>query len=220
MKVEYHSTLEPRNYYHLYNKAVSGREMFVVDSDCVRFLEKFNSYFEPYLNLVAYCLIPNHFHFLVQVKELSDLTTESLKKEKTKTSIKFLSGEGSYHDFLVDQFRRYMSSHSLYINKKHKLQGPLFLKKMKKVKVKSENKLFDLLCYIHHNPIHHGIVYEYDKWIYSSYNDYIQNPTKGDYAPILRELGNDDIKVGLAESLRLHKEYKDNFLEYRDDKDS
>src|SRR5690606_24241638 len=75
MATDYHSILIPGSIYHFYNKAVNNRKSFYEERDYRRFIKKFKKYFSPYLNVFAYCLIPNHFHFLVQVKEIDGVVT-------------------------------------------------------------------------------------------------------------------------------------------------
>lgn len=129
MKANYHAILNPGGVYHLSNKAVSERKLFYDDDDYQRFLTKFKIYFAPYLDIIAYCLIPNHFHFQVQVKEVDNPIRNQIEKERTQAAFKFLSEEYSLDEFLSDQFRRLLSGHSLYINKKYDIKGPLLLKK-------------------------------------------------------------------------------------------
>src|SRR5690606_39761531 len=89
----YHAILSPRGIYHLYNKAISKKKLFYEDSDYRRFLTKFEIYFVPYLDIIAYCLIPNHFHFQVQIKEVDNSIRSQIKKERTLAATKFLSEE-------------------------------------------------------------------------------------------------------------------------------
>ncbi len=213
MKTNYHSTLNPQGVYHLYNKAVSDRKLFYDDSDYRRFLTKFKKYFTPYLDIIAYCLIPNHFHFQVQVKNIDNTLLTHIKKERTQAAIKFLSEDYSLDEFLSDQFRRLFSGHSLFINKKYDIKGPLLLKKIKKTEVKTEAKFYDLICYIHHNPIHHRLSKTYEDWPYTSFLEYIHEYLMITPHLIFEELGNGDIKKGKAEFLILHQEYKEEFIE-------
>ncbi|MBY5956600.1 transposase, partial [Membranicola marinus] len=157
MRTDYHASLQPQGVYHFYNKTVSQRKLFYDHKDYTRFLNKFKKYFTAYMDIVAYCLIPNHFHFMVKVKTISPIIRKLIAKEKTQAAFKFLSNEDTFNEFLSDQFRRFLSGHSLYINHKYDIQGSLLLKKTKRTAVVTDTKLYDLLCYIHHNPIHHGL---------------------------------------------------------------
>ncbi len=64
--------------YHIYNKAIGYERLFVTDTDYFYFLKKMSRYLLPIAHVIAYCLIPNHFHLLVNLKDkdevLPDLT--------------------------------------------------------------------------------------------------------------------------------------------------
>lgn len=211
MAVDYHSVLIPQGIYHFYNKAVSGRKLFQDHSDYQRFMDKFKNYFHPYLYLLAYCLIPNHYHFLVLLKEENDEFFQSVQQENSKAGRLFLSGQYSMSEFLSDQFRKLLSSHSLYVNKKYKRNGPLLRTKSKRTEVSSEIKLWDLLCYIHHNPIHHGLTESYTQWFYSSYSGYFSKELDLGYEKVLEWLGDGNLSTGLLEYEKMHQNYKMNF---------
>ena len=58
-------------------------------------------------------------------------------------------------------------------NNKYERYGTLLTERFKRVSVSSETGLKYLICYIHHNPIHHDIVKAFDEWENSSYQDYL-----------------------------------------------
>ena len=83
-----------------------------------------NNYYEK-INLIAYCLMPNHFHLILKQKD---------KKIMTK--------------FMQSLITRY----SIYFNKKYKRVGSLFQGRYKAALVDNENYLLHLSRYIHLNP--------------------------------------------------------------------
>lgn len=60
---------EPGRYYHLYNRGNNRSRIFFESDNYLFFLRKVRQYLDPVLDIVAYCLIPTHYHFLVRVKE-------------------------------------------------------------------------------------------------------------------------------------------------------
>ena len=91
MATNYWHKLEENKAYHIYNRAaVENLNLFREDSDYKEFLEKFDKYLGPYLNTYAYCLMPNHFHFLSWVKPLKDVE-EFIHLEKTRSAEKLLA---------------------------------------------------------------------------------------------------------------------------------
>lgn len=61
--------LEPENTYHIYNRANGNEQLFLSDDNYRYFLKKYNEYISPIVDTFCYCLMPNHFHFLVRVKK-------------------------------------------------------------------------------------------------------------------------------------------------------
>ncbi len=86
-----------------------------------------------------------------------------------------MDAEIDINQLLEDQFRRWFSSYALKYNNKYKDRGQLFLKRFKRILLRSEFKFEYMLCYIHHNPIHHKFRTDYRSWKYSSYNSYVNN---------------------------------------------
>jgi hypothetical protein len=66
MAFNYWQELKEGCVFHLYNRSVGEAKLFVDKSDYEIFLLRINKYFSPYLHLYAYCLLPNHFHFIVK----------------------------------------------------------------------------------------------------------------------------------------------------------
>ncbi len=161
-------------YYHLYNRGVEKRDIFLDTQDYKVFLNYLKEYLSPLLpeskvkktkftlqgqtfkalprtpknysedvELVAYCLMPNHWHMLI--KQLSE-----------KPMSEFI--------------RSIMTRYSMYFNKKYNRVGSLFQGKYKAVLIDNESYLLHLSRYIHLNPseITGDIISAY-----SSYGDYL-----------------------------------------------
>ncbi len=195
------SLFEEGGFYLIYNKVVSEITLFKSQHDYTDFLIRYTKYLSPYFDTFAYCLIPNHFHFLVRVKSNVDQVIEN---EKTKISIKYINGEVPLNSVLENQLSRMLSGVSLRYNSKYKRQGPLFKQGTKRVLLKNEVRIANLLCYIHHNPIHHKLSSSYSDWKYSSYQSYLSNTkSKLDKLTVLELIGGIDIFH------QLHDEYFD-----------
>lgn len=94
-------------------------------------LKKIKSRNDFLVEILCYCLMPNHFHFLL--KQLVD------------------NGISNYLSKFSNSFTR-------YFNTKHNRIGPLFQGKFKSVHVDNEQQLLYLSRYIHLNPYSSGIV--------------------------------------------------------------
>ena len=186
-------------FYHIYNKATGDEKLFRSSEDYEYFLFRFDKYFNKYFESYAYCLIPNHFHFLIKV---SDINKQSVKDENTSAGNKYLQNLVPYNTFLENQLSRFLSGYALWYNKKYDRSGPLLKDGTKRVLVKSEAKLVQLLCYIHHNPIHHKLSNRFGKWKYCSYQGYVlEVETKLKKTEMLKYLG------GASEFDRVHLEF-------------
>ncbi len=72
--------LEPDCYYHIYNHANGSDALFRSDENYYYFLEKYIQHIDPFVNTFAYCMMPNHFHFFIQVKEDQSQQTSEVSK--------------------------------------------------------------------------------------------------------------------------------------------
>lgn len=159
-------------YYHIYNRGVEKRITFQDDSDYKVFLSLLKIYLEPKkedtssettvfspkrplnnfngeIQLIAFCLMPNHFHLLV--------------RQKSPKSI--------------EVFMRSLSTkYSMYFNRKYERVGPLFQGAYKAVLIENDSQLLHLTRYIHLNPYKKESPLPESfqlKNAYSSYGDYL-----------------------------------------------
>lgn len=204
MAIDYWQKLEEGGVYHLYNRSINRELLFREEKDYRLFLEKVVKYLWNYLEFYAYCLIPNHFHFLVSVKTKDREIELILENEKTKCAKLFLENKISINKFLEDQFRRLFSSHAMYYNLFYGRQGSLFQKRPKRVAVKTIEKQLRQICYIHHNPIHHFFVKEFDNWKYSSYKLFLTSDKSFiNRKKVFQLFGDGDEKLGRQVFLQL-----------------
>ena len=205
--MDYWQKFEYEEIYHIYNRSVENQNLFSNSLDYSFFLKKYLEYFGNYFKTYAYCLIPNHFHLLIRVKKQKEVT-DFICNEKTNASSDYVKGKNTINEFLEDQMRRFYSSYSLKYNNRHNRRGPLLAPRFKRIQVRTESKLMHLLCYIHHNPIHHNLVDTYEGWRYSSYCAYLKNvKSRVDTKEVLTWLH------GLQEFGNLHLDFKVNYKE-------
>ena len=202
MSINYWQDFEEGKIYHIYNKTSNNLVLFKDDSDYLLYLNKFKFYFSGLFDTYAYCLIPNHFHFLLKVKPLYEITqyAESLDSISSR---KLLEGNISHSKFLISIFKNFFSSVSLSYKSKYNHSGQVFMKRFKRIAIESDSKLVYTFCYIHHNPIHHYLSLNYSKWNWSSYKAYISSEsTTIKKVEFLEWLG------GISTFHQLHEEFK------------
>jgi len=207
---------ESGGYYHIYNRGVDKGLIFRAEKDYKTFLsflklylvfqdntlkippsKKLKNYFGE-IELLCYCLMPNHFHLFV--KQTSD------------------HGIDHFMRSLATKYVRYFNSHY------HRL-GPLFQDTYKAVQIRSEYQFIYLSKYIHRNPIDLSSYKEYPRRIqeypYSSYGNYVHNFSQSwvhtadilsyfsrinpqsSYASFVEQSFADDVKPILDEALDL-----------------
>ena len=145
---KYHDPFYPDSFYHIYNRANGSDRLFISEDNYYYFLKKIQKYILPYCDIISYCLIPNHFHLFVKIKEIE---TEGI------------------NIFIEKQFKALFSSYALAFNKMYHRRGNLFQKGFKRIIVEDEKYFTLLIYYIHHNPIHHNLVTDFKSWKFSSY---------------------------------------------------
>ncbi|PJA97846.1 MAG: hypothetical protein CO128_10345 [Ignavibacteriales bacterium CG_4_9_14_3_um_filter_30_11] len=142
---------KPRNFYkntchHLYNRGTNKGKIFFEDEEYLYFLKKAGYYKVKYkIDILAYCLMPNHFHFFV--------------KQKTDT-------------FSISQFiSALLNSYTKSINIKYKRSGTLFESKTKSKEIKDESYFMWVIKYILENPVKANLVATIESWDYSNAKD-------------------------------------------------
>lgn len=99
INAKYQAVFQNGYYYHVFNRSVKGVNLFFNDGNYVFFLQKFSEYLSGVLDVYAWCLIPNHFHFLVRVKEYRDCSF--MEKEK----VELQDGSSDVHGVLIKRFK-------------------------------------------------------------------------------------------------------------------
>lgn len=206
--IEYRANFEENLFYHIYNRSINKESIFREDKDCELFLRKCKKLILPFFEIEAYCLMPNHFHFLVRVKPLTKEIREKIKYQGTSASMKFQKGEATYNEFLIDQFKRLFQSFATIYNMEKNRNGSVFQKSFKRILIKNEIKWSHMLAYIHHNPIHHKFKKRYEDWRFSSYLTFLSNsPTLVAREQVLLRF-DEDLEKAKTAFIEHHKLFK------------
>jgi len=158
------------NYYHIYNRGNNSDNIFYENDNYYHFFRLYEKYINPIADTFAWCLLKNHFHFLIYLKTDAEIDTDLLqystvKKPKTVSPSK--------------QFSHFFNAYTQAINKRHNRTGSLFEKNFERKLVSSEGYFQKLIYYIHNNPVHHGFVDKMVDYPWSSYGSIVsKKPTK------------------------------------------
>ncbi len=145
--------------YHIYNQGNNREAIFKTDKDYIEFLQLFRRFVFPHCKVLAYCLMPNHFHFEIYATENS----ASIKKIGNIETSELSNG-----------FRLLQSSYAQSFNKRQNRSGSLFRQKAKAKGMSDGDSNYGYIAfhYIHQNPIKAKLVSKLEDWPYSSFNDY------------------------------------------------
>lgn len=180
--------------YHIFNQGNNREITFRDRSDYLNFLKRVRRFLYPNANILAYCLMPNHFHLQILPKP------EGLVDSKVGRPIIHLrkpnftpipnTDDSPYQQVLSHQIGLLLSSYTKSINKKYNRSGSLWRSRTKSKDgwieafitedYKSSNMgfhfkseyVFSCFKYIHENPLKAGLVQEALDWEFSSAKDY------------------------------------------------
>lgn len=138
----------PGHFYHLYNRGAHRLSIFREGENYLFVLRKMKHYCRALgLTPIAYCLMPNHYHWLIRQ-------------------------DGDQRAGLLPQ--RVFNSYTKAYNRRYGHSGTLFEGNYKAVAVESDEHLLHLCRYIHINPVKDGIVADVEAWPYSNYLEWIE----------------------------------------------
>ena len=66
---------EPERIYHVYNRGNNNQKIFFINDNYYFFLRKIKKHLTKYCELLAYCLMPNHFHFMIYTKAIDEINS-------------------------------------------------------------------------------------------------------------------------------------------------
>lgn len=167
-------------FYHVYNHANGWDNLFETPEHYSIFLQKAIRFLHPVATLHAYCLMPNHFHLLIKIREEFEMINKIVENEdlsvlinmelRVKKLMKLKSLDPIY--FITQQFSNFFNSYAQILNKSTKRRGSLFQRSYKSIEVADEEYFRNVVRYIHRNPVHHNFTSRPEDWDRSSYNEY------------------------------------------------
>ncbi len=152
------------NYYHIYNRGNNGIAIFFENGNYDYFLKLYHQYIHPIAETFAWCLMKNHFHFLVYIRN---------EKEVLMNSLEYSTVDKPRVVDPSKQFGHLFNAYTQAINKKYSRTGSLFEKPFERKRVTSETYLKNLIYYIHNNPVHHGFSKTIIEYPWTSYGSVV-----------------------------------------------
>jgi len=133
--------------YHVFNRCIEGQNIFHNSRDYLYLLGLLRDFCTEYHQMIiAYCLMPNHYHLLVKVEGDADISAG---------------------------FSKMWDAYVKTMNKKYQRRGRLFVNRFKAILIDRESYLLHVCRYIHCNPQRAGLVSKLEDWPFSNYLDVI-----------------------------------------------
>lgn len=158
--------LIPGEIYHIYNRSAGKKTIFHSDQDYHRFLLKMVEYKSKFpIDILAYCLMPNHFHFLVRIVDQNQNQPEGSGSTPRVENVE--NARNSAQIFLHRLFTSYSKYYCLKYADNH--SGHVFETSYKAKHVADDAYYLQLCGYIHDNPVRKKLVAKPEEWAFSSY---------------------------------------------------
>jgi putative transposase len=196
-------SLQHGKVYHIYNRGNNREDLFRFPEDYQHFLRLYEKYIEPIAETYAWCLLGNHFHFLVKIKDGQEIgffnpfyssrskdAGRMLHKKDDELKWQFITE----HEFeLLDkisieklkrptpyrQFAHLFNAYSKFVNLKYRRTGSLFEKNFRRISIQNPFYFRQMVIYIHKNPQHHNFTDNFRHYPWSSYQSILSiRPTK------------------------------------------
>ena len=149
LRIEY-----PGAWYHVMNRGRRGEEIYTERNDYRLFIELLKESAELFnIKIAAYCLMPNHYHLLLQTPDGN----------------------------LSRCMRQINGIYTQRFNRAHKYDGQLFRGRYKSILVEVDSYLLELLRYIHKNPLRAGLSKDLNDYGWSSHSGYISDAKRWEW---------------------------------------
>jgi len=142
--------------YHIFNRGNNRENIFFEEKNYLYFLELVKKHILPIADIYAYCLLPNHFHILLKIKDEKEIHLKYREKPHLP-------------------FSNLFNAYAKAINKLYSRRGSLFQEHLKRKRTIDEKYFVHVLAYIHLNPVRHGFTDKFITYPYSSYKAFVSN---------------------------------------------
>ncbi|MBL0049734.1 MAG: transposase [Bacteroidetes bacterium] len=156
---------EADSIYHIYNRGNQQQKIFFKSENYRFFLRKIRKELLPHCTLLAYCLMPNHFHLMVEIPQSVD--GEGVTHRMTHSHPMGYSFSRMHP--LSQAIAVLLRSYTRAIQKQENFTGSLFQQKTKAVEILTERQILICTNYIHRNPIKACLVNLMEDWEFSSF---------------------------------------------------
>ncbi|MBN9312990.1 MAG: hypothetical protein BGO40_10515 [Chryseobacterium sp. 39-10] len=165
-----YSNFQFEQIYHLYTRVSGNESVFRHQKNYDYFLSQFSKYLLPYLDVFAYCLVPQRFSFLVCFKSKNEILENLGNDDQVFT-------KEEEHKFLMKPLSNLLNSYAKAYNKMYNRKGALFMDYVRRENIDDDETLKNTFREIHKIPMLNQLTTNIEDWIHSSYHAY-KNPEK------------------------------------------
>lgn len=198
-------------FFHIYNSGNNHENIFFQERNYAYFMELWWKHTCQIAETWAYCLLRNHFHAVVFIKNREDLTgltgnpaADTVRGDTGMTpsgSRGDLSGLNNKIKQPSQYFSNFFNAYARGLNTATQRTGAVFERPFKRILVDSDAYLMRLIVYVHQNPQKHKFEKNFRDWNYSSYHELIANiPTRLQRNPMMQLFGSQE------DFIRIHQE--------------
>jgi REP element-mobilizing transposase RayT len=140
-------------YYHVFNRTLNGEVLFRNPGNYIYLTQLMRRYKQRYrVSIIAYCLMPNHYHFLLRQ-----------------------DAEQPLHEFMRVLFNGYVQAYNAWWGRR----GPLFEGRFHHMLIDEDEYFLHLCRYIHLNPVRAGLVSKVEDWPFSNFLEWVNQEEDG-----------------------------------------
>lgn len=145
--------LLPGHVYHFFNRGNNRENIFREKRNYSYFLGLLEKDILPIAQVYAYCLMKNHFHLLIHIRQETELTEKQLTRP-------------------LQPFSNLFNAYAKGFNKAYSRTGSLFTEHPERKKIVDDSYFINTVKYIHLNPLEHGFTHDIEAYPWSSYRLY------------------------------------------------
>lgn len=155
----------PDTYYHIFNRWFEKQTLFFSYSDYERFYKIILRYLDEfsYIKIHSYCLLPNHFHFILTSKSIDEIYVSNFMRQVQQSYAKY------------------------FILRNWSWKWPVFEWRFKAKPIQDDNYLKQCFVYVNFNAIKHKLVDNIEDWEYTSYH-MLEKKQKNNYKNISKDV--------------------------------
>jgi putative transposase len=142
--------------YHIYNRGTNRQALFLSGKHFEKFMQQLGWHIAPIARIYAYCLMGNHFHLVVQIRDepVGQLFAPLRQFPRIRSQ----------------SFSNLFNAYAKWFNIREGRSGSVFEHPFHRLVVTDDLYFRQLICYVHQNPVRHGFVKDCSDWPWSSYH--------------------------------------------------